>query len=204
MYKAVGSQGSRVIRVLWMLEEIGQTYEIEAAKPQSPEARKYNASGKVPALVTGDLVLTDSAAICVYLAEKHPEAGMASRNLEERALIDSWMHFAQAELEAPLWNKLKHRFILPDELRVDVGRWTGWEFTREAKALARRLGDREFALGDRFTAVDVILGHIGFWARGGKFEIPSGAVNAYFDRMLSRPALQRAREREMSTGSGTL
>lgn len=198
MYRAVGSPGTRVSRVLWMLEEIGQPYEVEYAKPQSPEARKYNPSGKVPALVFDDFVLTDSAAICVYLGEKHSEAGMASRNLEERSLIDSWMHFAQAELEAPLWNKLKHRVILPEEIRVDVGPWTGWEFNREAKALARRIGDREFALGDRFSAVDVILGHIGMWARGAKFEIPSDPVNAYLDRVLARPALARAKEREMA------
>jgi glutathione S-transferase len=201
MYKAVGSPGSRVTRVLWMLEEIGQPYEIEYAKPQSPEARKYNASGKVPALVFEDFVLTDSAAICVYLGEKHPDAGMASRNLEERALVDSWMHFAQSELEAPLWNKLKHRLILPEEIRVDVGPWTGYEFTKEAKALARRLGEREFALGDRFTAVDIILGHIGTWARGAKFEIPSESVNAYFERVLARPAAKRAKEREMNAAA---
>jgi glutathione S-transferase len=198
MYKAVGSSGTRVSRVLWMLEEIGQPYEIEFAKPQSPEARRYNPSGKVPALVFDDFVLTDSAAICVYLAEKHPEAGLAARNLEERALIDSWMHFAQAELEAPLWNKFKHRVVLPAEVRVDVGAWTGWEFNREAKALARRLGAKRFALGDRFTAVDVVLGHIGWWARSAKFEIAADSVNAYFDRVLSRPALARARDREMA------
>lgn len=201
MYKAVGSPGSRVTRVLWMLEEIGQPYEIEYAKPQSPEARKYNASGKVPALVFEDFVLTDSAAICVYLGEKHPEAGMASRNLEERARIDSWMHFAQSELEAPLWNKLKHRLILPEEIRVDVGPWTGYEFNKESKALSRRLGESEYALGDRFTAVDIILGHIGSWARSAKFEIPSESINACFDRVLARPAAKRAREREMAAAA---
>lgn len=196
MYTVIGSPQSRTTRVLWMLEEVGQPYEIMRAKPQSPEARKYNPSGKIPVLLVDGEPLCDSAAICVYLGERHPEAGLASRSLEERAQIDSWMHFAQAELEAPLWNKLKHRLILPDELRAEVGPWTAWEFNTHIKAMMRRMGDGEFALGDRFTAVDVVLGHIGVWARGGKFAIESDAANAYFDRVLARPALARARERE--------
>ncbi len=196
MYKAVGSPGSRLTRVVWMLEELDQPYEIVKAKPHSEEMRKYNPSGKAPVLVDGELVLTDSAAICVYLGEKHGEKGMGSTSLAERARIDSWVHFAQSELEAPLWNKLKHRMLIPEELRVEVGPWTAWEFARDVKALERRLGANSFALGERFTAVDVILGHIGQWARGAKFAIDSEPVNAYLDRVLGRPAVGRARIRE--------
>lgn len=196
MYKVVGSPGSRMTRVTWMLEELGEAYEIIKAKPQSDTAREYNPSGRVPALVDGDLILTDSAAICVYLGEKHPDKGMASSSLAERARIDSWVHFAQSELEIPLWNKLKHRLLLPEELRVDVGPWCAWEFARDIKALERRLDGHDYALGNRFTAVDVILGHVGNWARGARFEIPSDRVNAYLDRVLARPALARAKERE--------
>ena len=187
-------------RVTWMLEEIGAAYEIEKAKPQSETARRYNPSGRVPALKDGDLVLTDSAAICLYLGEKHAEAGMASRDLGERARMDGWVHFAQSELEAPLWNKLKHRLLLPEELRIDVGPWAAWEFARDIKALDRRLGDQSYAMGDRFTAVDVIIGHIGSWSRGAKFEITSERVNAYLDRVLARPALARAKAREAEAG----
>lgn len=196
MYKVLGSKGSRITRVLWMLEEVGQPYEIENAKPQSEAARAVNPSGKVPVLLIDGTPLTDSAAICAYLGEKHPEAGMASRNVEERAQLDSWMEFAQSELEAPLWNKLKHRFILPDELKTEVGPWTAWEFATNLKAAERRIGGNEFAMGDRFTAVDVILGHIAQWARAGKFAVESQAMNDYFDRVLARPALAKARERE--------
>ncbi len=200
MYTVIGSPGSRMTRVLWMLEELDEDYEVTLAKPQSETARRYNASGKVPVLVDGNLVLTDSAAICAYLAEKHADKGFGPRDAGERALIDAWMHFAQAELEAPLWNKLKHRMLLPEELRVDVGPWTAWEFERHIKALARKLGDNPFALGNRFTAVDVVLGHIGQWARGAKFEVAPDIVNAYFDRVLARPALARAREVEKKAG----
>lgn len=114
MYKAVGSRGSRVSRVLWMLEELGQPYEFVEVKLRSPEAYALNPSGKVPILIDGDLKVTDSAAICVYLADKHADKGMgANPGLAGRAEMDSWMHFAQSEFEAPLWNKLRHRFLLP-------------------------------------------------------------------------------------------
>ncbi|MDG4882261.1 glutathione S-transferase family protein [Mesorhizobium sp. WSM4884] len=192
MYKAVGSRGSRVSRVLWMLEELGQPYEFIEVKLRSPEAYALNPSGKVPILIDGEVMITDSAAICVYLADKHADRGMgAGPGLAGRAEIDSWMHFAQSELEAPLWNKLRHRFLLPKEVRVDVGPATAHDFASEVKALDRRLGDRPFALGDRFSAVDVLLGDIGGWARAGRFPIDSDRVNAYFVFCSARPALAR-------------
>ncbi|MBO6900864.1 MAG: glutathione S-transferase family protein [Rhizobiaceae bacterium] len=196
MYKAVGSPGSRLTRVTWMLEELDETYGIVKAKQHSDVMYRYNPSGKIPALVDGDLVLTDSAAICFYLSDKHADKGLGPNSVEERGRMLSWLFFAQAELEAPLWNKLKHRLILPDELRVDVGPWAKMEFGREIATLEKRLGDSEFAMGVRFTAVDVILGHCGQWARGARFEIASDSVNSYFDRVLSRPALARAKARE--------
>ena len=110
--------------------------------------------------------------------------------------MTSWMIYAQSEFEEPKWNKLKHRFLLPDELRAEVRPWLAHEFDKEVAALDAKLGDRPYALGDRFTAVDVILGHCGQWARSGKFEIASPKVAAYFERVLSRPALARANARE--------
>ncbi|MEO3386991.1 glutathione S-transferase family protein [Mesorhizobium sp. CAU 1741] len=196
MYQAIGSPGSRLIRVTWMLEELGQPYQIVKTKQHTDEMRRYNPSGKAPALVDGEVVVTDSAAICAYLADKHPEKRMGAETLAERAHLNAWLFFAQSELEAPLWNKLKHRMLLSEEERVDVGPWTTAEFTREIRSLDARLGDHQFAMGDRFTAADVILGHCGQWARGARFEINSDRVNAYFDRVLGRPALARARARE--------
>lgn len=193
MYQAVGSPGSRVSRVLWMLEELDEPYEFVAVELHSPEMCALNPSGKAPALVDGDVVVTDSAAICVYLADKHAEKGMgAAPGCAGRAAMDSWMHYAQSEFEAPLWNKLRHRFLLPTELRVDVGPAAAHDFSNEVRTLERRLGDKDYALGDRFSAVDVVLGDMGAWARAGRFRIESDKVNAYFDRVLSRPARARA------------
>jgi glutathione S-transferase len=176
-----------------MLEELGEPYRFVEVKLRSPEAYALNPSGKVPILIDGDLKVTDSAAICVYLADKHTANGMgANPGLAGRAEMDSWMHFAQSEFEAPLWNKLRHRFILPQELRVEVGPAAAYDFAQEVKALDRRLGDRQYALGDRFSAVDVMLGDMGGWAKAAKFPIASDRVAAYFDRVLSRPARARS------------
>jgi glutathione S-transferase len=193
MYQAVGSPGSRVSRVLWMLEELGEPYEFVPVKLHSPEMYALNPSGKAPALVDGDVVVTGSAAICIYLADKHGEREMGARaGIAGRAEMDSWMHFAQSEFEAPLWNKLRHRFLLPQEVRVDVGPAAAHDFANEVRTLERRLDGRAYALGDRFSAVDVMLGDMGAWARAGKFRIESDRVNAYFDRVLARPARARA------------
>lgn len=196
MYEVHGSPLSRMTRVTWMLEELEQPYEIRPARVGTRDLAALTASNKGPVLVDGDFVLTDSAAICLYLSEMHPEAGMGPRDARERALMESWMLYALSEFEAPMWNKLKHRLLLPEELRAEVGAWVSAEFAREAKVLARRIGDHEFAFGDRFTCVDVVIGHCGMWARSGKFEIASEALNAYFDRLLSRPAYLRAVEKE--------
>src|SRR5690349_17585654 len=148
MYQAFGSRGSRVSRVLWMLEELGEPYEFVPVKLRSERAYALNPSGKVPILMDGDLKITDSAAICVYLADKHADKGLgANPGLAGRAEMDGWMHFAQSEFEAPLWNKLRHRFLLPPELRVDVGPAAAYDFANEVKALDGRLGDGDYALG---------------------------------------------------------
>ncbi len=197
-------------RVSWMLEELGQAYEIEKASPHSAELKKYNPGGKGPVLVdthsSKNVVIIDSAAICSYLADRHPEANMsAPPGTSERAAIDSWLHFTQCDLEAPLWLKAKHKFILPEALRLDVGKITKIEFDNAVTAMDARLGDNEFAIGSWFTSADVLLGHTGNWARNAKFAINSKRVNAYLDRVLARPALAVAREKEaVISGGGNL
>lgn len=197
MYQAVGSPGSRLTRVVWMLEELGEPYEIVRAKQYSETMKRFNPTGKMPALIDGDFVLTDSAAICAYLGEKHADKGMGPEpGLQGRAEMMSWMLYALSEFEQPMWNKLKHRFLLPTELRAEVAPWVKREFDTEIAALEAKLAGRPYALGDRFSAVDVILGHCGQWARSGKFEVASQPVADYFERVLSRPALARAKQRE--------
>jgi len=197
MYKIVGSPRSRLTRVSWMLQELEQEYEIIKASPHSVDIKKFNPAGKGPVLVDGDASIIDSAAICAYLADKHFDKGMSAPFASpDRAKMDSWLHFAQNDLEAPMWLKMKHKFMLPEELRADVSAVTKMEFSNAINAMEKRLGENEFALGENFSAADILLGHCGQWARSAKFEIKSEVVNAYFDRVLGRPALARAKELE--------
>ena len=123
-------------------------------------------------------------------------ANLQTSKTPDSVIAHSWIHFAQCDLEAPLWLKAKHSFILPEDMRLDVGNITKFEFAKAIEAMEARLGNNQFALGDRFTAADVILGHSGSWARNAKFEIASDTVNDYLDRVLGRDALARARELE--------
>lgn len=191
-YTVHGSPISRMTRVTWMLEELGAPYELVHAKLGTRDLVGLSPSNKGPALVDDDFVLTDSAAICLYLASQHAEADMGPRNARERALMESWLFFALAEFEQVMWTKIKHRVLLPKEMRLDVDAWLKAEFAREIKTLHRKLGDHDYAMGDRFTCVDVVLGHCGQWARSAKFEIASDRVVAYLERVLARPAYARA------------
>lgn len=203
MYKVHGSPISRMTRVSWMLEELGEPYELNKARLGTADLAGLNPSGKGPVLVDGDFVLTDSAAICLYLADKHGNKGFGPRDTRERARMESWMLWTLSEFEQPMWNKLKHRVLLPKEQRANVSAWLTAEFVRESGVLDEKLADGDYAMGERFTCVDVVLGHCGMWARSGKYEITSGRVNAYFDRVLSRPALQRALEQEKALKSAS-
>ena len=120
----------------------------------------------------------------------------ASPGTAARATMDSRIQFAQCDFEAPLWLKAKHSFILPEDLRLDVHSITRFEFAKAVDAMEARLGTNRFALGDRFSAADVMLGHTGSWARNAKFDIKSDVVNNYLDRVLGRVALAQAREIE--------
>lgn len=196
MYEVHGSPISRMTRVSWMLEELGEPYELNKARLGTDDLAGLNPSGKGPVLVDGDFVLTDSAAICLYLADKHGDKGLGPRDARGRALMESWMLWTLSEFEQPMWNKLKHRVLLPEAQRADVSAWLTAEFAREVSVLDQKLAGGDYAMGDRFTCVDVVLGHCGMWARSGKYEIASDRVNAYFDRVLARPALHRAMAKE--------
>lgn len=202
MYRVVGQVRTRLSRVTWMLEELEQPYEIENVRPHSARMKQLNPTGKVPVLIDENVpdpvCVIDSAAICIYLADRHPDRNMsAPPGSRERAAIDSWVQFAQNELDALLWFKAKHKFILPEELRLEgIGRPVQYEFDQAISGMEARLGDNEFAIGDRMTAADVLLGHVGAWARIARMHINSDRVNAYFDRLVARPAFARAREVE--------
>src|SRR3954452_5865788 len=99
---------TRSIRVRWTLQELGVPFEsvpvnLLAGEHRRPEFLKINPAGKLPVLVDGDLVLTESVAIVLYLADKYPEKGLIPTALEQRAQLHRWLLFTATELEQPLW-----------------------------------------------------------------------------------------------------
>src|SRR5215470_15115452 len=104
---------TRSIRVRWTLQELGVEFEsvivnMIAGEHRKPEFLKINPAGKLPVLVDGDLLLTESVAIVLYLADKYSEKGLIPAALAQRAQLYRWLLFAATELEQPLWRIARH------------------------------------------------------------------------------------------------
>lgn len=210
MYHLYGMPRTRSTRVTWALEEIGAEYcyhlvDLMKGEGQSPDFLKLNPFGKVPVLRDGDVLLTESAAICTYLADQNPETGLAPRvGTIERGKYDQWCFFVLTELEQPLWTIHRHRFVYPQDKKVpqmlDVA---PWEFQRAINVLAEKLGQREYLVGDSFTMADILLAHTLIWARLYKLDFESLELEDYVQRISGRSAFARAKEREkQSTDNG--
>lgn len=204
MIQIYGYQNTRTTRTTWALEEAGAEYElipIDLARGEhkTPDFLKLSPGGKVPALIDGDLLLTESAAICTYIGEKFPASGLVPplSQAVARAHYSQWCFFAMSELESALWTIAKHQMFLPEERRVPAVVPTClWEFHRAATVLAQHIKGKEYVAGNCFTAADILLGSILNWARKAGINLESPTLDAYADNMAARPALARARERE--------
>ena len=121
--KLYGFGPTRSLRALWGLKELGAEFEFEvvnllAGENQRPEFLRLNPAGKLPVLVDGDLVITESAAIVLYLAEKYPQSKLLPADLKTRAQVYRWVMFAMTELEQPLWRITRHTALLPQDKRL--------------------------------------------------------------------------------------
>ena len=102
MMKLYGFGPTRSLRALWGLKELGLEYEfipvnLVAGEHRRPEYLALNPAGKVPVLVDGDLIIPESAAIVLYLAEKYPQSGLMPTRLDQRAQVYRWVMFAMTE-----------------------------------------------------------------------------------------------------------
>jgi glutathione S-transferase len=192
MYKIIGTPTSRAFRVIWMMEEIGQPYELVPVKAGSDEAKAYNPSGKVPALMVDDTILTDSAAIMMYLADKHNALTYPAGTLD-RARQDGFLHRVNDEFDAILWTAARHSFVLPPEHRVAEAKPSlKWEFARNVDRLMSEFTG-PYLMGDMCTVPDLILTHCGGWAISAGFPMENEAFKAYAKRVRSSDAFARAR-----------
>ena len=188
MYKVIGNTNTRTLRVLWAMKEIGLKYEHVQVNAQSVDAKKFNISGKVPTLEVNGINIADSTAIVTYLADKYNQLTFPAGTIE-RAQQDSFTQFILDELDSILWTAARHSFVLPKEMRVSELKDTlRWEFARSLKILESRMGSGPNVMGEEFTIPDIILTHVGGWARVAKFDIPDGKLRDYFRRQIKRPA----------------
>ena len=195
MYRVIGATKSRAFRVMWMLEELGEAYEQVDAGPRSDEARKYNALGKIPALVDGDNVLTDSVAIMTYLGDKHGKLTYPA-GTPERAHQDALTFWLIDEFDAILWAKAKHSFALPEKLRVpQLGETLAAEFSRSAGLLSERI-DGPYLAGDRMTHADILACHCLNWSIGAGFPRVDDRLANWARDMRARPAFKAAQEKQ--------
>jgi glutathione S-transferase len=182
---------TRSSRVLWLLEEIGEPYElteIAGVERQSAEHLRRHPLGRVPALELGDgTTMFESAAICLQLADLYPAAGLIPPLASsERALVYQWVVFAVAELEGPLFRWIR---ALGDGATESPARD---RFTQAAVALQSALGGRDWLLDAQFTVADVLCASVLQGADSRELLRPWPGLEAYVQRSESRPAYAKA------------
>jgi glutathione S-transferase len=181
----------RIVR--WMLEEVGAPYETVildyASSLKGAEYLAINPMGKIPAIKHGDKVVTEGAAICAYLADAFPEAGLAPA-LADRGDYYRWLFFGAGPVEAAVTAR-----SLGFEPKPEQKRMAGFgDLADTLAALETAVAGREYIAGDSFTAADVYTGsQIGWGMQFGSID-KRPAFTAYWERISNRPAAVRARE----------
>lgn len=181
----------RIVR--WMLEEVGAPYRTElldyGTTMKADAYRRINPMGKVPAIMHGDVVVTEGAAICAYLADAFPDAGLAPP-LAERGAYYRWLFFSAGPIEQAVTNKALGFEVPPGkDMMAGYG-----SLGAVMDAMETAVGGGGFVASDRFSAADVVFGsQIGWGLQFSSIEARP-AFEAYWDRIKDRPAAVRARE----------
>jgi glutathione S-transferase len=179
----------------WMLEEVGQPYRVEvldyASTMKGPAYLAINPMGKVPALRHGDAIVTETAAICAYLADAFPQAHLAPPPGDRlRAPYYRWLFFGAGPYEAASSNKVLG-FVVPPERERMIGYGN---LGKVLGTLEAAVSSGDYLVGNRFTAADVYIGsQIGFGLMFGTLETRP-AFERYWERLSARPAFKRAKQ----------
>ncbi len=177
----------------WMLEEVGVPYQTHlldyGTTMKAPEYLAINPMGKVPAIVHNGHIVTENAAICAYLADAFPEAGLAPPTHERHAYY-RWLFFAAGPLDSAVTNRALGFKVPPDRERT--AGYGSMEAVLTTLTLA--LGGDGYIAGDRFSAADVYLGsHIGWGMQFGSLE-KRPEFERYWRRISDRDAFRRAQQ----------
>lgn len=184
---------TRSTRPRWLLEELGVDYDVELVKlfegaHKTPEYLAIHPLGRVPALRHGDNVMFESLGICLYLADRFPETGLAPMIADpRRAEYCQWMAFSTSTLEPVVFGVLADKGTDPDRLAK-----AKLDFAAILDLFETTLRNRLFLLGDEFSAADVMNGAIMAWAYTSHLLTPGSGVEQWVQRITARPAHQRA------------
>lgn len=182
----------RPVRAAWVLEEAGEPYEVIVMSREECSGEEHRARhplGRVPVLEDGSGPLFESVAICLQLADTHPQAGLLPAvGSHERGLAYQWSVFVPAELEPPLMESFI--FAQSDPERAAAARERG---ERALRAVASALAEAEFLVADRFGVADVMVGStLSLLARGGGGAMLGDTLSGYLGRLQERPAFKAA------------
>ena len=185
---------TRSTRAIWMLEEAGLDYDMEVVairdenRKDSDDFRKASPMGKVPALIDGDCAMSESAAICLYVADRYAPGKLApALDSPLRGRFLYWLMYTPAVVEPAMSEKFNG--VTPNRGR------SGWgDFDAMIETWEAALDGNDWMLGDSFTAADVMLGSSAVFLRMFDMLPDSPVLGAYADRCLSRPAYAKALE----------
>lgn len=188
---------SRAAGVLWTLEEVGEPYELVWVDLMKGDQKReplisLNPMGKIPVLVDGDTVVTEAAAIALYLAARYASGRLAPKPDDPRfGTYLRWTLFAPSVMEPGMMTKQHGWEHKPSQV--------GWgDYDTMVKAMDGAVADKQFLLGDMFSIADVVFGGgLRFGIRFGMLK-PTPALAAYVERLNARPALKRADERNLA------
>ncbi len=193
--------GTRSVRIIWLLEELGLPYEVELhklgdAEMRSPEYAKVHPMGRVPALIDGDVTIFESGAIVEYVLARYGNGRLlpATDSADFPGYLQ-WLHYAEGMIMPPVNTIVVETILLPEERRnqTNVDRATKL-LTRMLGAVDRHMEGREYLAG-AFSGADIMTGHACSVAKRLGADV-SGMPNAsaYIERIEARPALVKARE----------
>ncbi len=192
---------ARSMRPLWALEEMGLEYELITMEfpPRvfHKEYKAVNPLGTIPCMIDGDVVMTESAGICQYLADVYGPTplGLTPKDAAYGDYLN-WLHRSDATLTFPQTIVLRYTILEPEERRLPqaAADYKAW-FLGRLKSVERALEDREYLCADRFTMADIAVGYAILLASVlGMSEEFTPNIKAYFARLEERPAYQRAKE----------
>ena len=197
MITLYGTPMSRARRNLWLLEELGLEYSFVRVMPrdpssQTPEYKALNPLSKVPTLVDGDLTLTESMAINLYLARRYGKSWWPS-SVEDEARLLQWTFFGATEVDPLFFVLIFERLLKPEDKRIEAAAEQAVQMlARPLTLLNNRLADRDYILGKEFTLSDLHVSSVCTMGRRINFDYsPYPHLQAWLQHCWSRPAFKK-------------